>query len=93
MYAFLDRVHPGALLHRQIGELVAEDIRVQLNGDHPTVPEKLDLSRGASAGYTVASWQAAGGQALPGYNDGSELDALLQRPVQGLVHRCAGSTC
>ena len=57
------------------------------------MPEKLDLRRGASAAYTVAAWEAAGGQDLPGYYDGSEVDALLQRPVQGLVRRCKGSMC
>ena len=81
MYAFLDRVHPGALLNRRLGELVAEDIRVKLNGNHPALPEKLDFSKGASAAYTVAAWELAGGQVLPGYYDGGEVDTLLQRPV------------
>ena len=78
MYAFLDRVHAGALLHRKMAEVAVEHMHLKLNGDHPTVPLQIDWNRGVLAGDIVAAWEAAGGAQLPGYGDGSEVDAVLQ---------------
>ena len=78
MYAFLDRVHPSALLHRKIAELAAHEMLSCLGDEHPRVPEVIKMDQGASAEAIISLWKGQDGLELPGYGDGSELDALLR---------------
>ena len=82
-YDWFDRSHPSAYLHRVMAELIAIDIHEQLAGANPGLPAEVDLSRGASAAAIVAAWEAAGGEQLPGYGDGTVLDAAIYREANG----------